>query len=232
VLRFPSLDMMYSFIKKPLDYYIGDSNGIFNLDLYKITVNEQKPQIFYKNVQFLFDGHGIGGTGDVKITLQCVDYLGLEEKENKIIEIHDNFVINIFNLFFKKNVPFNYNNNSNNGWMEIFLDDKYDKATYDKYCLYENFINTNNENKYYEEFNMPETNIETRFKNFKVKKFILETSNANIRVKYDDNLVYDYTKVDTAGNKKSIEYRAKFVIEPYTINDNKYSLPVATFTSI
>ena len=232
VLRFPSLDMMYSFIKKPLDYYIGDSNGIFNLDLYKITVNEQKPQIFYKNVQFLFDGHGIGGTGDVKITLQCVDYLGLEEKENKIIEIHGNFVINIFNLFFKKNVPFNYNNNSNNGWMEIFLDDKYDKTTYDKYCLYENFINTNNENKYYEEFNMPETNIETRFKNFKVKKFILETSNANIRVKYDDNLVYDYTKVDTAGNKKSIEYRAKFVIEPYTINDNKYSLPVATFTSI
>ena len=232
VLRFPSLDMMYSFIKKPLDYYIGDSNGIFNLDLYKITVNEQNPQLFYKNVQFLFDGHGIGGTGDVKITLQCVDYLGLDEKENKIIEIHGNFVINIFNLFFKKNVPFNYNNNSNNGWMEIFLDDKYDKATYDKYCLYENFINTNNENKYYEEFNMPETNIETRFKNFKAKKFILETSNANIRVKYDDNLIYDYTKVDTAGNKKSIEYRAKFVIEPYTINDNKYSLPVATFTSI
>ena len=229
VLHFPSLDMMYSFLKKPLDYYIGDSNGILNLDLYKITVNEQNPQLFYKNIQFLLDVHGMG---DVKITLECVDYLGLEAKENKIIELHGNFVINIFNLFFRKNVPFNYNMNSNNGWMEMFLDDKYDKATYDKYCLYDNFINTNNENKYYEEFNMPETNIETRFKNFKVKKFIMETSNANIKVKYDDDLIYDYTKVDTAGNKKSIEYKAKFVIEPYTINQNKYCLPVATFTTI
>ena len=229
VLHFPSLDMMYSFLKKPLDYYIGDSNGILNLDLYKITVNEQNPQLFYKNIQFLLDVHGMG---DAKITLECVDYLGLEAKENKIIELHGSFVINIFNLFFRKNVPFNYNMNSNNGWMEMFLDDKYDKATYDKYCLYDNFINTNNENKYYEEFNMPETKIETRFKNFKVKKFIMETSNANIKVKYDDDLIYDYTKVDTAGNKKSIEYKAKFVIEPYTINQNKYCLPVATFTTI
>ena len=65
-----------------------------------------------------------------------------------------------------------------------------------------------------------------------IKKFIMETSNANIKVKYDDDLIYDYTKVDTAGNKKSIEYKAKFVIEPYTINQNKYCLPVATFTTI
>ena len=229
ILQFPSLDMMYSFMKKPLDYYIGDSNGILKLDVYKITVNEQKPQLFYKNVQFLMEEHGMG---DAKLTLECVDYLGLEAKENKILEIHGSFVINIFNLFFKKNVPFNYNMNSNNGWLEIFLDDKYDKAIYDKYCLYDNFINTNNENKFYEEFNLAETNIETRFKNFKVKKFILETSNANIKVKYDDNLIYDYTKVETTGNKKSIEYKAKFVIEPYTINENKYSLPVATFTTM
>ena len=60
--------------------------------------------------------------------------------------------------------------NSNNGWLEMFLDEKYDKNTYDSYCLYNNFINTNNENKYYEEFDMPETNIETRYKNYKVKK--------------------------------------------------------------
>ncbi len=145
----------------------------------------------------------------------------------------NNFIINIFNLFFKKNVPFNYNMNSNNGWLEMYLDDKYDKTIYDNYCLYNNFINTNNENKFYEEFNMPETNIETRFKNYKVKNFILETNNANIGIKYDDNLIYDYSKIETAGNnKKSNDFRIKFVIEPYIVNENKYTLPIATFTTI
>ena len=231
VLQFPSLDIMYSFIKKPLDYYIGDSNGILNLDIYKISVNGQQSKLFYKNIQFLIDGHA-GGDFHFKITLHCVDYLGIEAKEEKVIELHNSFVINIFNLFFKKNVPFNYNMNSNNGWMEMFLDDKYDKNTYDSYCLYNNFINTNNENKYYEEFNMPETNIETRFKNYKVKKFVLETNNANICIKYDDSNVYDYTKIETAGGGKKSDFRIRFTIEPYTVNENKYCLPVATFTTI
>ena len=231
IMKFPTIDIMYSFLKKPLDYYIGNSNGIFNLDIYKITVNDTLPKLFYKNIQFLIDGHA-GGDLNFKITLHCVDYLGLEAKEEKVIEIHNSFVINIFNLFFKKNVPFNYNMNSNNGWLEMFLDDKYDKNIYDKYCLYSNFINTNNENKYYEEFNMPEANIETRFKNFKVTKFTLETNNPNIGIKYDDNIVYNYSKIETPGGKKQNEYKIKFVIEPYTINKNKYSLPVATFTTI
>jgi hypothetical protein len=143
IMIFPTIDIMYSFLKKPLDYYISDSNGIFNLDIYKITVNDTLPKLFYKNIQFLIDGH-VGGDLNFKITLHCVDYLGLEAKEDKVIEIHNSFVINIFNLFFKKNVPFNYNMNSNNGWLEMFLDDKYDKNIYDKYCLYNNFINTNN----------------------------------------------------------------------------------------
>ena len=80
--------------------------------------------------------------------MQCVDYLGLEAKEDKVVEIKGNFIINIFNLFFKKNVPFNYNMNSNNGWLEMFLDDKYEKTVYDKYCKYENFIEINNNNKF------------------------------------------------------------------------------------
>ena len=231
IMVFPTLDIMYSFLKKPLDYYLGDSNGIFNLDIYKITVNDTLPKLFYKKIQLLIDGHA-GGDFNFKITLHCVDYLGLEAKEEKVIEIHNSFVINIFNLFFKKNVPFNYNMNSNNGWLEMFLDDKYDKNIYEQYCLYNNFINTNNENKYYEEFNMPETNIETRFKNFKVTKFTLETNNPNIGIKYDDNIVYNYSKIEIPGGKKQNEYKIKFVIEPYTINKNKYSLPVATFTTI
>ena len=232
VMEFPSLDIMYSFIKKPLDYYIGDSNGILNLNLYQISVNGENPKLFYKNVQFLIDGH-TGGDFHFKLSLQCVDYLGLETKEEKIIEINNSFIINIFNLFFKKNVPFNYNMNSNNGWLEMFLDDKYDKTIYDNFCLYNNFINTNNENKYYEEFNMPETNIETRFKNYKVKKFVLETNNANIGIKYDDNYSYDYSKIETAGNnKKSNSYKIKIIIEPYLVKEKKYTLPIATFTTI
>ena len=93
VLQFPSLDIMYSFIKKPLDYYIGDSNGILNLDIYQISVNGQRPKLFYKNIQFLINGHA-GGDYHFKITLHCVDYLGIEAKEEKVIELHNSFVIN------------------------------------------------------------------------------------------------------------------------------------------
>ena len=231
VIQFPSIDTMYSFMKKPLDYYIGDSNGILNLDIYKISINEQNPKLFYKSVQFLIDNH-MGGDFHFKIILNCVDYLGIESKEEKIIEIRNSFVINIYNLFFKKNVPFNYNMNSNNGGLEMFLDDKYEKEIYDKYCLYDNFINTNNENKYYEEFNMPESNIETRFKNYKVKKFVLETNNPNIRIKYDDAFDYDYSKIETGGANKKNEARFKLTLEPYVVGENKYCLPIATFITI
>ena len=50
IMVFPTLDIMYSFLKKPLDYYLGDSNGIFNLDIYKITVNDTLPKLFYKKI--------------------------------------------------------------------------------------------------------------------------------------------------------------------------------------
>ena len=49
VLQFPSLDTMYSFIKKPLDYYLGNSNGILNLDIYRITANDSNEKLFCKN---------------------------------------------------------------------------------------------------------------------------------------------------------------------------------------
>ena len=226
VMSFPTLDIMYSFLKKPLDYYIEDSNGILNLDVYKISVNEQNSKLFYKNVQFL----NAGKECNCKITLQSVDYLGIEAKDEKVIELHGNFIINIFNLFFKKNVPFNFNMNSNNGWLEMFLDENYDKNTYDKFCKYNNFIETNNENKYYEELNNPENTIETRFKNFKFIKFTLETSSPNINIQYDDNIKYEYNNIKTDGNNKN--FNIKFVIEPYLINGKKYCLPLATFTTI
>ena len=54
-LKFPSLDVMYSFLKKPLDYYIGDSNGIFNLDIYKIKLNDDNnTEKFFGKILKLF----------------------------------------------------------------------------------------------------------------------------------------------------------------------------------
>ena len=44
-----------------------------------------------------------------KLTLICVDYLGIERKETKDINLGSNaFDIKIFYLFYKNNVPFNY----------------------------------------------------------------------------------------------------------------------------
>jgi hypothetical protein len=55
--------------------------------------------------------------------MQCVDMLGVEYKDEEKVEIKlcGNYQIKIFNVFFKKNAPFNYNMNSNNGWLEVFI---------------------------------------------------------------------------------------------------------------
>jgi hypothetical protein len=227
VLKFPSLDSMFSFIKKPIDYYIGNSNGIFNLDVYKISVNGSNEKLFCRNAQILLNTES-----NCKLTMNCVDYIGLEAKDEKVIELKGHFIINIFNLFFKKNVAFNYNMNSNNGWLETFLDDRYDKKTYEQYCLYENLVETNEMNKFYEEFIIPETNIETRFKNFKVKKLVLETNCTNIEIKYDDDKIYDYSTTMTRTTNKKNEFHTKIVFEPYYLDEKKLSLPIATFTTI
>jgi hypothetical protein len=229
VLKFPSLDTMFSFIKKPIDFYMGNSNGIFNLDVYKISINGNDEKLFCRNAQITISSETV-----CKLTMKCVDYLGLEEKDEKVIELRGIFVLNIFNLFFKKNVPFNYNMNSNNGWLEVFLDDKFDKKTYDKFCLYENLIDTNEINKYYEEFIIPEMNIETRFKNFKVQKLVLETNSNSIQIIYDDDKMFglatpNFTKKPTL---KKNEFLNKIVFEPYILDEKKFSLPIATFTTI
>ena len=124
--------------------------------------------------------------------------------------------------------------NSNNGWLEVFLDDKYDKQTYDKFCLYENLIETNEMNKYYEEFIVPQMNIETRFKNFKVKKLVLETNSNNIYIKYDDDKIYcqPNQNILKKGTIKKNEFQTQIVFEPYILDEKKFSLPIATFTTI
>ena len=229
-MKFPSLDIMYSFLKKPLDYYIGDSNGIFNLDIYQITINDKNKykKLFWKNVEIIFKE-----SKTCKIGLVLMDNLGLQNEHMIEFNIEGNFMMKIFNIFFRKNIPFNYNMTSNNGWLELFLDDKYNKEEVDKFCNYSSFIKLNNETKYYDEFNLQSTEIESRFKNYKIKKLFIETNSPNISIKYDDNHIFEYKdKFEFKKVKKDI-YIVNINIEPLVILENRnYKIPVATFTTI
>ena len=136
-MKFPSLDVMYSFLKKPLDYYLGDSNGIFNLDLYQISFNDKgkTKQLFWKNLEIISTDNK-----PCKISLVLTDLLGLTSEDTIEFDVDGAFMIKLFNLFFRKNVPFNYNMTSNNGWLELFLDDKYNKNEVDKFCNFNSYI--------------------------------------------------------------------------------------------
>ena len=229
-LKFPSLDTMYSFLRKPLDYYIGDSNGIFNLDIYKISLNDtnRTEQLFWKNVEIICNDNK-----QCKISLHLVDILGLQNENSLEIVLDNAFMIKIFNIFFKKNVPFNYNMTSNNGWLEMFLDDKYNKEEINKLCSYNSFIKLNTQTKFFEEFVMPKTEIENKFKNYKIKKIIIETNSSDLSIKYDDNFVFEYKdKFDLSKKTKKDTYQVNISIEPLLIQNEPFKVPIATFTTI
>ena len=232
VMKFPTLDTMYSFLKKPLDYYIGDSNGIFNLDIYQISINDTSKykKLFWKNVEII-----LNESKPCKISLLLVDMLGLQSENIIEFTLEGNFMMKIFNLFFRKNVPFNYNMKSNNGWLELFLNDKYNKNEVEKFCNYGSFIKLNNETKYYEEFNMPKSEIENKFKNYKILKLFIETNSPNIMIKYDDNNKFEYKdKFELKRAKKDL-YQVNITIEPLSLGsgiNSSFKLPVATFTTI
>ena len=142
-------------------------------------------------------------------------------------------MIKIYNIFFKKNVPFNYNMTSNNGWLEMFLDDKYNKEEIDKLCSYNSFIKLNTQTKFFEEFVMPKTEIENKFKNYKIKKIIIETNSSDLSIKYDDNFVFEYKdKFDLSKKTKKDTYQVNISIEPLLIQNEPFKVPIATFTTI
>ena len=121
---------------------------------------------------------------------------------------------------------------SNNGWLELFLNDKYNKKEVENVCNYSSFIKLNNATKFYEEFNMPKTEIESKFKNYKIKKLFIETNSPNISIKYDDNYLFEYKdKFELKKVKKDL-YQVNINIEPLIIDNKSYKLPVATFTTI
>ena len=233
-MREPSKNTLYSPLRKALDNYVGDSSGIFNLDLYQITINDNViKKVFFKNIEILDRINEV--YKQTKLTLTCVDSLGIEFKEVKEINLGNNdFDIKIFNLFYKNNVPFNYNMNSNNGWLEMFLDDKYNIEEVDKFCNFQNFLQYNKESKFYEEFNMPQTDIESRFTNYKIKNITIESNSPTIIIRCDDYMDINYgEKVNLeAISKTSNELKLKIKIEPYLVNEERYSIPIATFTTI
>ena len=234
-MRQPSRSTLFSPLKKILNYYLGDSNGIFNLDLYQVTINDDViKKVFFKNIEILDIINE--GNKQTKLTMTCVDSLGVESKEVKEINIGNNFDIKIFNLFYKNNVPFTYNMNSNNGWLELFLDDKYDIEEVDRFCNFQNFLQYNKESKFYEEFILPQTDIETRFTNYKIKNITIESNSPTIIIRSDDYMDINYgEKISSdAGSTKGATNDFKLIIkiEPYLVNDQRYSIPIATFTTI
>ena len=233
-MREPSINTLYSPLRKSLDNYVGDSNGLFNLDLYQITINDNViKKVFFKNIEILDVINEV--YKQTKLTLTCVDSLGIEYKEVKEINLGNNdFDIKIFNLFYKNNVPFNYNMNSNNGWLEMFLDDKYNIEEVDKFCNFQNFLQYNKESKFYEEFNMPQTDIESRFKNYKIKNIVIESNSPTIIIRCDDYMDINFSEKISldAVSKTSNELKLKIKIEPYLVNEERYSIPIATFTTI
>ena len=233
-MREPLLKTILSPLKKCLDYYLADSTGIFNLDLYKVTINDNViEKIFFKNIEILeYINESYKQT---KLTLTCVDCLGIEHKTKKEIDLgNKDFDIKIFNLFYKNNVPFNYKMTSNNGWLEMFLDSNYTIEEGDKFCNFQNFLKLNKESKYYEEFNLPQTELESRFQNYKIKNILIESNSPSIIIRCDDYVDINYgEKIDLAAlNKYNTELKLRIKIEPYMINDQRYSIPIATFTTI
>ena len=234
IMRQPSLDMLYSPLKRSLNSYLGDSSGIFNLDLYKITINDNViEKVFFKNIEILDVINEF--YKQTKLTLTCVDYLGIEHKEVKEINLgNKDFDIKLFNLFYKNNVPFNYKMTSNNGWLEMFLDDKYNIEEADKFCNFQSFLRLNKEGKYYEEFNLPQVELESRFQNYKVKNILIESNSPTIIIRCDDYMDINYgEKIDLGTiSKVQTELKLRIKIEPYLVNQQKYCIPIATFTTI
>ena len=236
-MKDPDKNLLYSPLRKALDNYLGDSQGIFYLDLYKITINDNIiDKVFYKNIEILYSKDKKPKKNlSTKLTFNYVDCLGIEFKEPKFIDLYDNeYDIKLYNLFYKGNVPFNYNMNSNNGWLEMFVDTHLDFDPKTDLTKFNNFIQITKDSKYYEEFNFPQTDIETKYKNYKIKCLTIETNYFPSLIRCDDYMDLEQKQIlEKMGVSKDNDKNLfKIKIEPFLIKGEKYSIPVATFTTI
>ena len=153
----------------------------------------------------------------------------LEYNEEKKVEIvlKEPFQIRLYNLFFKKNVPFNYNMSSNNGWLEMFVNDRYNKNEVNTYCNYQTFLEVGNQGRFYEEFNVPQMDLKTMFKNYKVTNLKISTNSKNPIVIADD---YEEIDIGVKGDSKS-NNMINLNIGEFIRDGEKMTIPIATFTS-
>ena len=221
IINSPNIDMMYSFLKKPLDYYISDSTGVMNLNLYQVKIHSELDpntlviEPFWKNMSFI-----INETNHTVITMKCVDYMGLERKEENVeLTITNPLKIQVFNLFSKKDFPFNYNMRSNNGFLEVFICDSYSK---DKDKLNKDYDNRN-KGKFYDEVNIPQMDLDTLYKNYKVKSIAIKTDKKDPLC-----VINDEEKI------KFWEMQGKVIIDisQYEKEGKSIVIPIATFISI
>ena len=93
-------------MEKPLDYYSKKSNGVFIVGVYQIFFNEKEKnnKLFLKNMEII-------GTDDKpwKISLIFTNSLRLQSEKTILFILEGKFMMKMFNLFFRKNVLFNYN---------------------------------------------------------------------------------------------------------------------------
>jgi hypothetical protein len=162
----------------------------------------------------------INETKETVITMKCVDCMGLERKEENVeLVIKNALKIQVFNLFSKKDFPFNYNMRSNNGFLEVFICDNYST---DKDKLNKEYDHRN-KGKFYDEVNVPQMDLDTLYKNYKVKSMTIKTD------KQDPICVInDEEKI------KFWEMQGKVVINisHYEKEGKPMVIPIATFISI
>jgi hypothetical protein len=128
----PTKEMNFSTLKLPLDLYISEASNIFELKLYKYATEKSKG-LFWKNMFIKFEKKSENiiknkneDSTTCSIRMYCVDLLGVHYKDqNKndytVLNLSNVDEIKIFNMFFRKDQPFNFNNKSNNGWLEVFV---------------------------------------------------------------------------------------------------------------
>jgi hypothetical protein len=240
----PTQNMLYSYLHQPLNLYISDADHILNLNLYKLTIeqgNHRSERLFWKSVDIILNTPK--KTFDLKLkkennvnstcsmNLHCVDLLGVhykdKDKEKKVttVNLTDPIIIKIFNVFFRKDAPFNYNMHSNNAWLEVF---SWDNFTNDVPKNFHKVVNPNVKSNYFLDFVVPQFELDSTYKNYK-STFIEVYPNEPVTIKVDEMFEINQNHYRTAENYHE---PLKIRIEKYERNGKHVSVPIATFMPI
>lgn len=240
----PTQNMLYSYLRYPLNLYLSDADHILNLNLYKITIEQgsyRQERLFWKSVDVILNAPK--KTFDLKpkketnlnstcsMNLHCVDLLGVHYKDNQkekkvtSVNLTDPIIIKIFNVFSRKDAPFNYNMHSNNAWLEVF---SWDNFTNDVPKNFHKVINPNVKSNYFIDFVVPQFELDSTFKNYK-STFIEIFPSEPVTIKVDEMFEINQNHYRTAENYHE---QLKIRIEKYERNGKHVNVPIATFMPI